>query len=127
MVRLCHNGRKSNVPTPNRRLANLIGPIKGLEKMFSSHVRRCRNVVSRAQVHILPTWGTYRICDRDAQKQYYMSKRGAGSPRVAKLLAQPSKNQVVSPWVIDLMSCAFCTRVDPQKCYSRTQPGKNVV
>lgn len=33
-------GGESSLPRPNLRFANLIGPMRGLLKMFSSHVRR---------------------------------------------------------------------------------------
>lgn len=45
-----------HIPKPKRLLANLMGPIKGLEKMFSSQVRRYRTAVSRTQAHMFTVW-----------------------------------------------------------------------
>lgn len=52
-VVLARDSRESlfNVPSPNLRLANLIGPMIGLLKTFSSHVSRCEEDVRYSQRH----------------------------------------------------------------------------
>lgn len=56
-----------------------------------------------------------------------MSERCAGSLRIAQLLLQTPKNQVVRFRVIDLVSGPLCTRVYTQERHPRSQLGENVM